>query len=290
MSLLSPSLEAFWAVVQKGTVLEAAKTVNLTQTGVTQRIRSLEKQLGVTLFTRSRKGMRLTQEGESLLRYVQAARDLEGDTLSKISGKKEASYFEVCITGTSTLMRSRLIPRASLVIKKNPKLRVRFDITDTDSIVGKLKTGFAQIAALPSNQVGLELDSRVLAPERYFLVGPASWKKRKLEDILSKEPIVDFDPQDNVTLDLLKKYKMAGKAQKIRHYANNIDALTYMIQQGLGYSCLTEEFAHPFIKEGSLCYLASELHLDHSVALAWYPRTEMPPYFKQLIDALTKKT
>lgn len=290
MSLLSPSLEAFWAVVQKGTVLEAAKMVNLTQTGVTQRIRSLEKQLGVTLFTRSRKGMRLTQEGESLLRYVQAARDLEGDTLSKISGKKESAFFEVCLCGTSTLMRSRIIPRVGTVMKKNPKLRVRFDITDTDSVLGKLKTGFAQIGALPSNQLGLELDSKVMAPERYYLVGPSSWKKRKLDDILANEPIIDFDPQDNVTLDLLKKYKLAGKAQKLRHYANNIDALTYMLQQGLGYSSLTEEFARPFIKDGSLCYLAGEMHFDHSVALAWYPRNEMPAYFKQLIEVLTKKS
>ncbi|WP_374034322.1 LysR family transcriptional regulator [Bdellovibrio bacteriovorus] len=290
MSLLSPSLEAFWAVVQKGTVLEAAKMVNLTQTGVTQRIRSLEKQLGVTLFTRSRKGMRLTQEGESLLRYVQAARDLEGDTLSKISGKKESSFFEVCISGTSTLMRSRIIPKSSTVMKKNPKLRVRFDITDTDSVLGKLKTGFAQLGALPANQVGLELDSRTLAPERYVLVGTAAWKKRKLDDILANEPIIDFDPQDTVTLDLLKKYKLADKAQKLRNYANNIDALTYMLQQGLGYSTLTEEFARPYIKDGSLCLLASDLHLDYSVALAWYPRTEMPPYFKQLVESLTKKT
>lgn len=289
MSLLSPSLEAFWAVVQKGTVLEAAKMVNLTQTGVTQRIRSLEKQLGVTLFTRSRKGMRLTQEGESLLRYVQAARDLEGDTLSKISGKKESSYFEVCISGPSTLMRSRIIPRISAEIKKNPKLRVRFDITDTDSVLGKLKTGFAQIGALPANQVGLELDSKVLSPERYILVGPTAWKKRKLEDILSKEAIVDFDPQDTMTLDLLKKYKLSGKAQKLRHYANNIDALTYMLTQGLGYSVLTEEFAQPLIKEGSLCNLQNDLYLDYPVALAWYPRKEMPAYFKNLVEALTKK-
>lgn len=289
MSLLSPSLEAFWAVVQKGTVLEAAKMVNLTQTGVTQRIRSLEKQLGVTLFTRSRKGMRLTNEGESLLRYVQAARDLEGDTLAKLSGKKSAATIEVCISGTSTLMRSRVIPKASAVLKKHPQLRMRFDLTDAQSILGKLKTGFAQLAALPSNQVGLELDSKVMMAEKYILVGPSAWKRRSLNDILEKECIIDFDPQDTVTLDLLKKYKLNKKARIERHYANNIDALTSMIISGVGYSVLTSEFAAPFIKDGSLIILDKEMHLDDSVALAWYPRSEMPAYFKDLIDSITKK-
>lgn len=289
MSLLSPSLEAFWAVVQKGTVLEAAKMVNLTQTGVTQRIRSLEKQLGVTLFTRSRKGMRLTGEGESLLRYVKAARDLEGETLSSLGGKKINLVTEICISGTSTLMRSRMIPKASAVIKKFPHLRVRFDLTDTDSVIGKLKTGFAQIGALPTSQVSLELDSKVLSPERYHLVGPASWKKRKFEDILLNESIVDFDPGDTVTLDLLKKYKIT-KMSKHRHYANNIDALTSLLKDGVGFSALTEEFARPFIKDGSLAYINPDMHLDYPVALAWYPRSEMPPYFKSLIEALTKKS
>ena len=67
MSLLSPTLEAFWAVVRKGTVQDASHILGITQTGVTQRIRSLEKQLKTTLFTRSRKGMKLTAEGEALL-------------------------------------------------------------------------------------------------------------------------------------------------------------------------------------------------------------------------------
>ncbi|QDK39380.1 LysR family transcriptional regulator [Bdellovibrio sp. NC01] len=289
MSLLSPSLEAFWAVVQKGTVLEAAKMVNLTQTGVTQRIRSLEKQLGVTLFTRSRKGMRLTNEGESLLRYVQAARDLEGDTLAKLSGKKSAATIEVCISGTSTLMRSRVIPRVSAILKKHPQLRVRFDLTEADNIVGKLKNGFAQLAAMPANQVGLELDSKMLAPEKYILVGPSSWKKRSLSDILEKECIIDHDPSDMVTFDLLKKYKLNKKARPERHYANNIDALTSMIQHGAGYSVLTAEYAQDFIKDGSLIVLDKTMFLDDPVALAWYPRNEMPLYFKDLIEAITKK-
>ncbi|KHD88107.1 MAG: LysR family transcriptional regulator [Bdellovibrio sp. ArHS] len=289
MSLLSPSLEAFWAVVQKGTVLEAAKMVNLTQTGVTQRIRSLEKQLGVTLFTRSRKGMRLTNEGESLLRYVKAARDLEGETLSSIGGKKQNTYFEVCISGPSTLMRSRMIPRAAAVMKKYPNLRVRFDITDTDNIIGKLKTGFTQIGALPVNQVGLELDSKIVMPERYYLVGPSAWKKRRIEDIVTNETIIDFDPQNSRTLDLLKKYKIT-KFSKHRHFANNIDALTSLIIDGAGYSALTEEFARPFIKEGSLTYLKQDMFLDSPLTLAWYPRSEMPPYFKALIDAFTKRS
>ena len=46
----------------------AGELMNIT--GVTQRIRSLERELGVTLFVRSRKGMRATAEGEALVLAV----------------------------------------------------------------------------------------------------------------------------------------------------------------------------------------------------------------------------
>lgn len=289
MSLLSPSLEAFWAVVQKGTVLEAAKMVDLTQTGVTQRIRSLEKQLGTTLFTRSRKGMRLTNEGESLLRYVQAARDLEGETLLTIKGKQTPTIKEVCISGPSSLMRSRMIPKASAVMKKYSQLRVRFDITDDDSVIGKLKSGFAQLGTLPVSQIGKELDFKILSPERYYFFGPTGWKKRKLEEIILNEPIIDFDPHDMMTLDLLKKYKFT-KTNKHRHYANNIDALCGLLVDGVGYSALSEEIARPYVKAGTLTALSSQHFNEQSIALAWYPRAAMPEYFKNLIETLTKKS
>ncbi|MGZ3690202.1 MAG: LysR family transcriptional regulator, partial [Pseudobdellovibrio sp.] len=84
MSLLSPPLEAFWAVVRKGTVQDASYILGITQTGVTQRIRSLEKQLKTTLFIRSRKGMKLTTEGEALLQFVKGSLEIEGMALSKI--------------------------------------------------------------------------------------------------------------------------------------------------------------------------------------------------------------
>ena len=110
MSLLSPELEAFVAIVNKGTVHGAAKEVGLTQTGITQRIRSLERKIGNTLFTRSRKGMHLTQEGETLFVYCQKVMDIEGETLSLIQGQSSKKIVRIQIAGSSSIMRARIIP------------------------------------------------------------------------------------------------------------------------------------------------------------------------------------
>src|SRR4051812_11222626 len=104
MSLLGPNLEAFLKIHSTKTVIAASKELGITQTGVTQRIRALESMLSTTLFIRSRRGMTPTPEGEALLRYCQAAKDLEGEALAKIQNAAIQATVRVCITGPSSIM------------------------------------------------------------------------------------------------------------------------------------------------------------------------------------------
>lgn len=286
MSLLSPSLEAFLAVVETTTVQGASRSLGLTQTGVTQRIRTLEKQLGVTLFLRSRKGMRLTTEGESLRRYCESARELEGRTMADLRGKETVTTVELKISGPSSLMRARVIPRCLPVLKKHPRVRLHFDIADGDGVLDKIKRGQAQLGIIAPEQVTLEMDSRVLKPERYVLAGAAAWKKRDLDEILREEPIVDFSESDQMTFEFLEKYRWLTKSRKERHFANNTDALTSIVKSGLAYSVVSEEFAAGAFKRGEIVDLAPGKFTELKTALAWYPRPEMPAYFKDLITAL----
>lgn len=287
MSLLSPTLEAFWAVVQKGTVQEASHILGITQTGVTQRIRSLEKQLETTLFIRSRRGMKLTTEGESLLQYVKISLENEGMTLSKIQKASFEHIIEIGISGPSSILRSRVIPYLLSQKSKYPKVRFRFDLSDKSESQEKLKTGLCDLAVLEHHEVTKEMDSRILRAERYKLYVPKAWKKRKLLDIVENEAIIDFDPSDRMTFQYLEKYRLKNKAQPNRHYANNTDALLSMIELGAGYSVVSEDFAKEAIKKGGIFDISPDQYFDYKIALAWYYRSEMPEYFKAIIKALS---
>ena len=283
MSLLHPNLVAFMAVVERKTVQDAAKKIGLTQTGVTQRIRSLEKELQTTLFIRSRTGMRLTTEGESLHRYCQSASELEGQLVFQSTQQE----IRLTISGPSSLMRSRAIPKVSALLKKYPFLRVQFDLMDLQSAIYKLKSGTSQIVLVRSGVVSLEMDSKMMKAEKYLLVGPPSWKKRSIKEIVKNETIIDFDENDNYTFDFLEKFHLAHEAKSSRHFVNNTDALASMISLGAGYSVLAEEMALELIKRHELIDLMPGKFLDLSdICLAWYPRPEMPPYFKDILAVL----
>lgn len=288
MSLLSQNLKAFMAIIEAGTVVRAASLIGLTQTGVTQRIRSLEKDLGVTLFIRSRQGMRPTLEGEALVRYCQRVNELEGETLSQIYGEDSSQEIRVKISGASSIMRSRVIPKTSCVTEEFSTVKLTYDLTDTTSSIHKLKKGDCEFALVPRSDVILEVDSLLLKPERYILVGPANWKKRALKEIVESESIIDFEEEDPMTFNFLKKYKLFNKVTHSRHFANNTDALSTLVILGHGYSVLSEEFAKSLIKSKKLINLAPGKYLDFEVALCWYPRPQMPDYFKFIVDKLRK--
>ena len=286
MSLLSPELEAFVAIVKKHTVHGAAKEIGLTQTGVTQRIRNLEKKIGNTLFTRSRKGMLLTQEGEALFVYCQKVLDIEGETLSSIQGSNTQKNIRIQIAGSSSIMRARIIPNTIKLIEQFKEITFTYHITDDEPTVRYLKSGECQLAVMSPLEVPNEMDAKKLEPEIYIMVAPYEWKNRDPEDILKNERLVDFNYGDKVTLKFLNKYGIAKLAKKEGHYVNNTDALVSLITRAHGYSVLSKRFLEPYIKTKQLVQIMPGSFSKIDFALAWYPRHEMPKYFKRLIDLI----
>ena len=286
MSLLPPTLEAFLAVVRHGTVHGAAREIGLSQTGVTQRLRVLERELGCTLFIRSRRGMRPTAEGEALVRYAQRAGDLEGELLALVRHADPGASVRVTITGPSSLMRSRVIPATTAVLPRYPGVTLSFVLDDLNAGLAALKTGQAQLAVLAGDDVVVELDAKPLRPVRQVLVGPPAWAGRGLREVVARERIIDFNEGDDATLAFLREHGLPAVARPRRHLVNNPDALAAMVAGGLGYTVLAEDFAAPWLADGRLVDLLPGRRLDQEVALAWYPRHEMPAYFRALIDAV----
>jgi len=286
MSLLSPQLEAFVAVSRDKTVHGAAAVLHITQTAVTQRIRMLEAKLGSTLFIRTRRGMMLTPEGEALLRYCHATRELEGEALAIIQGAGKETAIRFCVTGPTSIMRSRIIRQCFSIMQQFPNLLMQFDINDHESRVRSLRAGESQLAVIQREDIAPEMEHKILQPEHYILVCTSKWKQRKLHDIIKNERIIDFDPFDQMTMNYLRHFGLLELAQHERHFVNRTDMMAMMLTSGFGYGVLALEFSKSYIENGELTVLNSEKIYENSMALAWYDRPEPPKYFSAMIEAI----
>ncbi len=286
MSLLSPQLIAFMAVAQHKTVYGAADGLYLTQTAVTQRIKTLEAALKTTLFIRTRRGMKLTPEGEALLRYCQRAKELEGETLAQIQGAGVATEIELTISAPTSITRSRLLPACVPIMKTFPNLLIHFHVEDREHRHQALRAAQADLIILREEHLMPEMTCKKLVAEEYVLVASSAWKDRTLTNIIKNERIIDFDETDQITFDYLKQYDLFSLAQHSRYFVNRTEDLAYMVAQGMGYTTLAKEFVLPYVQSKELIILNKGKTYDLLPILAWFDRPEPPEYFSALIKAI----
>lgn len=274
------------AIIEHKTIHAAARNIFLTQTALTHRLRTLEQELSTTLFIRTRKGMKLTAEGEVLHSYCQRIREIEGNVLAKLRGESLDVEIELTINSQSSIMRSRIIPALLPLLKNYPNLLFNFNRADEEDCQHALKSGQCDLAVLNSYQITRDMRFKPLAPEEYILVACHEWQDRPLEDILSKERIVDFNHKDTLTYTYLNKFNLAYDFRKGRHFANNPLHLAELVAAGVGFSVLVKEFAMPFIASNKLIVLNDNQIMNLYPFLVWYERPELPRYFSEIINAI----
>jgi DNA-binding transcriptional LysR family regulator len=127
----SPSLDllrGFEAAARHLNFTRAADELFITQSAVSRQIKALEDRLGVTLFLRQPKGLRLTQQGERLYRAVSSALRQVNDAMEGLSRRTGPSV--VTVTSTMGFCALWLVPRLSSFQKSYPEVEVRIAASD----------------------------------------------------------------------------------------------------------------------------------------------------------------
>jgi len=76
------------AIEKQGSFSKAAKSLYVSQPGISSLVKDLEDELRISIFTRNRKGIVLTQEGRDLLKYAHQMIDQEGYIQDYFRGQK----------------------------------------------------------------------------------------------------------------------------------------------------------------------------------------------------------
>ena len=157
---------------------------------------------------------------------------------------------------------------------------------DRENRLELIKQGLADIVLLHPHQVPSELDSKIIKADEYLLLGHPSWSKRNLKEILENERLFAFHAKDETSLNYLKHYDLLKYLKRSRLFVNENKALAQLLMEGAGFGLLSKEIAAPFLHDKELIELNAGRSLKDELALAWYPRPEMPVYFKEIVKAI----
>ena len=85
------------ATAEKGTVSEAAQSLFISQPSLTNAIRELEKEMNITIFIRTNKGITVSKEGEVFLGYARQVLEQASLLEEKYCGKQHGKR-QFCIS------------------------------------------------------------------------------------------------------------------------------------------------------------------------------------------------
>ncbi len=226
-------LRAMLTAVQCGSFGKAAAQLGYTQSAMTHLVGKLEEELGCTLLLRSSKGVRLSEEGEHLLPYIQGVIDACTALRQEAQAQGQVYGRTLRIGCFASIARARLPELLRKFRKQHPEIRV--DV---------LVQGSELAAALDEDRVQLAIVDEVCG--RGFQWTP-----------LTDAPLVAVTPpdfpwtQETISLArLLQEPFLSCPEQYVEQYlppdvprlevaASDDGAILSMVAGGLGVSVLS---------------------------------------------------
>jgi DNA-binding transcriptional LysR family regulator len=230
--------------------------------------------------------MVITPEGEALKRYCQNAMALEGETLAQFGNAPERRSLPIGFTGPSSLLRFRLLPALIPILRDYSFLIPQIQFVDQPVWVDLLKSGKAQLAILPQTALVPELETKLLKPEQFVLLGPRKWANRSIQDIVKVERNIQFGCEDRFVLRYLEHFEIANSIRPEKYLVNNNEAMADLVQNGLGYALVSKEMAKRFLERCDVCLLNQGRSIEQPIALAWYSRPQASDYWKVMVRSI----
>ncbi|KPK59796.1 MAG: transcriptional regulator [Gammaproteobacteria bacterium SG8_31] len=258
MHLTLRQLEIFAQAARHSSLTRAAEHLHLSQPAVSMQIKQLEDAVGMPLFDRVGKGLRLTEAGRELERYsreINAKVDEIGQVMDEIRGLKRGALN----IAVATTVSQYAIQAVAGFHKLYPGIRVSLDVTNRKSLLNQLEAHEADIVLMgfPPKKRQLEavpfMDNPlvVIAAPDHRLAGRKTIKLTEIagETFLLREP-------GSGTRQAIERYlRDKGVTLSTTLFMSGNEAIKHAVEAGLGLAIVSRHTIALELKTGRLCEL-----------------------------------
>ena len=240
-------LEYFVAVAEERHFTRAAERMHVAQSGLSTSIRSLERELGASLFVRNTRSVELTNEGRALLTQARHA-------LANVAAAKDAvAAVRGLLRGTLAVGTLQCLGAVDLPATlarfhaAHPGVEIRLRQGGSPDLIERVRTGdldLAFVSAPASTVPGVAL-ALLRAEPLVLACGPAHpFLDRPGVDLrdLSGETFVDFSP-GWISRDAVDQAMVAaGVERRVAFEVNDVHWLLDLVGHGLGIAVVPQIF------------------------------------------------
>lgn len=294
---MNQNLSSYWifyTVANAGNISKAAKELYISQPAISKSIQKLEENLNCKLFSRSSRGVLLTDEGLILYDHVRDAFETLSKGEDKLKRSIELGVGRLQIGVSATLCKYMLLPYLKEFIRRNPHIRISINCQSTNETLHLLDENKIDIGLIgrPGSLKGIcfyhlgDIEDTFVASADYILN-------------LRKRGIRESEVLENSTLMLLDKNNMSrlyiDEFLQENHIAvaesidiSNMDLLIDFAKIGVGVACVIKSFVSRELAEGSLVEISPGIPIPcREVGFAYRENVKPSKSLQAFIDFYT---
>lgn len=274
----------FNSVAATGNISRSAKELYISQPAISKGISRLEENLSVTLFFRSSRGVKLTEEGALLYEYTKTAFDTLKQGELNLKSNTLLGIGHIRIGVSTTLCKYLLLPYLKPFVEAYPHIKITIECRSTFETLELLEQNKIDIGLIgrPKNLKNLDFHE-ITEIEDVFVTTTTYLSNLELREgnIKGDYPLMTSEifrtsnlmllDEKNMTRIFIEDYlaKNLIKTNQILE-VNNMDLLIEFAKIGLGISCVIKEFVEKELNNNILIELPLEKPLEkRSVGFAY---------------------
>lgn len=223
-------LKCFVAVVDTGSLTNAAPEVNRSQSAVSMQLKKLEAAVGRQLLVRDARHLQLTPDGQVLLGYARRILDLHADAQTAFSGNELIGRIRLGVP--DDYAAKYLTPVLKRFAPRHGAVEIELDCEQSTSLIPRVESG----------DLDLALVSRDHARRGTLLFHePMVWVGSPQFDVWRRDPlpIATYEGTSLARHSAIKSLALQGRQYKVIYNSSSLAGQLAAVESGLAVAVLT---------------------------------------------------
>lgn len=275
MDINYETYKIFYHVAISGSISKASQKLLISQPAVTWHLKNLESNLGVALFIRTKRGVKLTDEGAIFFEYIKEGIKNFTNGENALTNLKNLDYGNIRIGASTTVSEHVLMPYLQLFHEKYPNIDIQIVNTLTEDLLKELRDGNLDMLLLNMPMSG----GKDLKIEKIMNVQDIFIGNKKYYDMCNGK--VNLEELNNYPL-LFQKLP-SNTRQYLDSYLKDNNVILYPKTEIVSYNLIME-----FVKSGfGIGYATKEFIKEELENKSLYEIKVTPSIPKRFIGVVT---
>ena len=295
-------LKIFEKVYQLKSMTMAAQQLFLTQSGISQHIKNLESDLGVTLFVRDRSELFPTPKADELFKVCEKVfRDLSLALIQMQDAQEQELTGTIRLGIPTEFGNNVILPSVARWSKSHPKVKFEFIYGYGNHLIEQLLSNQLDVAFVDAVKLPRSVNTKAIFEESLSLVVSKEYlkkrniifqsQKEKLSTLLGLD-FLEYEKRESILrMWLQHHYGKKNITLNIRAWAMNVQGVATLIKQDMGAAVLPDHVIEKLEKEGARLhrFKGAREGMKNRVSLVWVRKKPLSRAALELKEFLIKE-